>query len=253
MDEQKIRDWIEEKLDEGYSEEKIRKTVDRKGYDSSLVDEVKNESTDEENEFSEDDSEEEFGTEKIIAEQVADQVADRVAEDENSSNYEYNQEDTDGKRSGNIILDHWKLGVMTIAFAGVFIVGALYMPSEGFQDFKTEAQDLTRNIESGVTEVSQEQANANSEGETQTGFNGTEVVIKDNAADPSRASVKSGEKLGFTNKKSVTVEISFKGDKASITAEPDETVTTTFSSITYYEAVPVEGEGKSIQGSVYVE
>jgi len=242
VNEDKIENWVEEKLEEGYSEEDVKKILEKKGFDPDVVDRAheildnKNISQDSEvddERYSENpESEPEEGHEEVAGYSYDEEVKTDESQLENI-----------GGKVASSVEGNWKPGAEVILILSLLIAGAALIP---FSD----AVNIAEQKASDLTEMNKDDSKADTAETQETGE--SDIVLEGREPDPSRATARSGEEIVFLNNKDQTLTISFDSDQEDLTLEPGEKGSRSFTSITYYSAEP-EGEGRELQGSVYVE
>lgn len=267
MENSKIRQWVEEKLETGVKPEKVRSALDDHGYDPSIVDEftgedengtgkplkIPEESSREESEKEEveskaEDENIENDEEKEInpVDKSADQeTGDRVEDTDEGGNVQKLKPPVDETKKiadslEESVKSRGKTGLGAAALIILILLGTVYLPTMNIPDFEVEDRDNPS-----------ESVNTSQKVALPSGFSGERVVLEEGTAQPSRASISSGGKIGFVNRNPYTLEISFDAQKGNITVEPMDYSVTSFSSITYYTGFP-DGDEKIVKGSVYV-
>lgn len=266
MTDSKIRAWLEKKLEEGIEPERLKKALKHEGYDPKLIDEIQSEKTqsnekEEEviespNKVSEKDHESEEDSKQSIKSSSNSSEID--LEDYGSKNdVSYSEEKNSGfeeeaKHLKNIagglksdIKSGWKpgleiLAVFTVLVLGIGFVNTIDSPFSQLKqtiDFDTSQNTESQPVEqeSGLEEI-----------------NGTVVKFENGLANPSRPSVSPGQEVFFANRENYSLNLEFENGKESLDIPQGEVESTSFSSITYYSAVP-DSEGETeIKGSIYV-
>lgn len=268
MSSQKIEDWIKTKLEEGVDRQRLRKVLEKKGYNPEIVEELPEdkdkvvESRDQQgSEHSTSDLhqslDEKIGSEENTIELGKKQDKDKPdnsvnKQDSGTSDNEYSKLSKEAEHlegiAGNLKKDiesKWKPGLEVIILIGVLVLGAV---------FATSVQGSFNQFSDSLgLEDSQPVENSEPAQNTSDKVDDTLVKLEDGLAKPSRPAVSSNENVVFQNNEDYGLELEFEGEKTGFKLDTGKQKTAQFNSITYYTATPNSEEGNDIKGSITIQ
>jgi len=248
MRDQKIREWAQRKLDEGIDPQRLRKVLEKKGYEPSIVDEISDEVQDNS----------EGGAEENESEPIDINSFDSSPKPDNLSEKNHNQASKNGEKleatkktehlekiAGDLTTDiekgvmkSWK-PVLGIAVVLVLIGSAwMFLPS------------ALENSGEHTDNFNQKQASQSTDENTKTETE--KVVFEDGRASPSDLTIPTDQKVVFSNSLDQNLEIDFERNLETLRLETGESQTVEVGSTVYYTAFPTEADGSEIYGSINV-
>lgn len=243
MKDEEIRKWIDGKLDDDTDPEKIKEALEDRGWDTSVLDEMldqdtQNEDSDEESvqaseNQSEDSSREEEQSDNIELDQ-GHSVSKSQSKDLNKS-HQVEKAENIAENLETSVSDNLR-NILAVIFLSVALI------TVGFALIPTDLGEQ-QNTEDQVTKSSNDLYPPES-------FEGVEVELKQGIAKPSRPNVEPGNQVAFINNNSYKLRIEFEGGGNDLRLPAKSYGTRSFNTITYYSGF--RNGTESVKGSIFV-
>lgn len=250
MNEEKLRRWVKDKLEDGSSVESVKNALESQDYDASIVDEVSEDVDDDileaESDYTEEDVKEDLSMSGTV--------------DDEGSKVKKVAESHSRKSSGRFspVFKHWRM-VALVLVAFLLIVGGLsFMPQAASSSGSNNANtggDNGGNTHTGpdTQKTSKELEGGSMKDGQIPSFQGTVIYLNDGYSSPSRPSIGTDENVMFVNNVSYTVKVSFDTIDSTFTLKPGDWKKMDINSLVYYTAEPTGSRGSNIPGSVMVK
>ncbi|MFB6213534.1 MAG: hypothetical protein ABEJ07_03160 [Candidatus Nanohaloarchaea archaeon] len=249
MEEQKLEEWVEKKLEEGVEPSRLRSSLNEEGYDPSIVDRVRDRRVGQRYNRS---SGKERGSTKNQGRGSAPgnsrTAGDRqdAEQRERTDHIDVSGQQQKTKSIGQKLGEDIKGGLKPVS---ILVLVAVTVAT-GWMFFPLEA--VAGSIDDIGALHSGKSSDQPSPQPGSTSRSTAEIVLGNGDADPSRVTVESGGTVLFSNRYETPVRVVFERGVESFTVEPGGTQSVQVDITSYYTAAPV-GEGAEINGEVEVE
>ncbi|WP_414836481.1 hypothetical protein [Candidatus Nanohalococcus occultus] len=290
MDSKKLENWVGQKLDDGIDPERIRSSLENKGYSPEIVDKVIKQRENNLDDQKEEEDGLSGGKVDLSTQEVFDKKMDRkladVGASEGSETGDAGSESDKGQkkvqgpgfreRLGTVVSRMVSVAgtygkpagiavLVLLFFSAAVVYGPRYVPEDGLSVQTPSVQVPSFSLPAlnlptiGADSTSNEQENPEFEEISlpdrqppEVEGETVEVFLNERLAKPSRASIKSGDGVRFVNNASGPLEMTFESELKGFTLPVGKSWTVVPESITYYDAILVRSNG-TVQGSIYVQ
>ena len=243
MEDEEIRKWIDGKLDEGTDPEKIKEALEDRGWDTSVLNKMldqdtQDEDSDEESSQASENQSEDSSGEKEKSDNIeldqGQSVSKSQSKDLNKSHQVEKAEDI-AKSLEKSVSDNLR-NILAVIFLSVVLITVSFalIPTD-----LEQKQDTGDKISGSSEDLYPPES-----------FEGVEVELKQGIAKPARPNVEPGNQVAFINNNSYKLRIEFEGGENDLRLPAKGYGTRSFNTITYYSGF--RNGTESVKGSIFV-
>lgn len=233
MNEEKVREWIKQKLDQGVEEQRIRKVLREKDYPASIVDEVKQ---NRQNTVLQNENKKDLGREK-----PSDFNQSKKLDKQQKSKTPKLREKVSNisKSLENSFNRFWKPALSLTVLIIVLVSAWMFFPVNGLTNSVNEL--IGQNTDSIPSEV-----------ENRSDYS-VEVIFKNRVAQPSSPEITTNENVKFVNTENYSLTLSFERNIQDFKLGPEKSKTVDIDEVVYFEATPENSGNQKINGVIRVQ